>query len=34
VRPEDAGHLIDEIKAKGQGAFNGCHLMVEKGSSA
>ena len=34
VRPEDAGRLIDEIKAKGEGAFNGCYLKVEKGSSA
>ncbi len=30
MRAEDAGHLIDEIKAKGQGAFNGCHLKVER----
>ena len=34
VRPEDAGRLIDEIKAKGEGAFNGRYLKVEKGSSA
>ena len=26
VRPEDAGRLIDEIKSKGEAAFNGCHL--------
>jgi NADH-quinone oxidoreductase E subunit len=30
VRPEDAGRLIDEIKAKGEAAFNGCHLKVER----
>ena len=30
VRAEDAGRLIDEIKSKGQGAFNGCHLKVER----
>ena len=30
VRPEDAGRLIDEIKAKGEGAFNGCHLKMER----
>jgi NADH-quinone oxidoreductase E subunit len=34
VRPEDAGRLIDEIKTKGEAAFNGCYLKVEKGSSA
>ena len=34
VKPEDAGRLIDEIKAKGEKAFSGCHLDVEKGSSA
>jgi NADH-quinone oxidoreductase E subunit len=26
VHPEDAGRLIDEIKSKGEAAFNGCHL--------
>jgi len=25
-----AGHLIDEIKAKGEAAFNGCYLKVER----
>jgi (2Fe-2S) ferredoxin len=30
VRPEDAGRLIDEIKAKGEAAFNGCHLKMER----
>jgi NADH-quinone oxidoreductase E subunit len=30
VRPEDAGRLIDEIKAKGKAAFNGCYLKVER----
>ena len=30
VRPEDAGRLIDEIKAKGEAAFNGCYLKVER----
>ena len=31
VRPEDAGKLVDEIRAKGPGAFSGCHLHVERG---
>jgi NADH-quinone oxidoreductase E subunit len=30
VRPEDAGKLVDEIKAKGEKAFSGCHLRVER----
>ena len=30
VRPEDAGKLVDEIKAKGEKAFSGCHLEVER----
>jgi NADH-quinone oxidoreductase E subunit len=29
VRPEDAAKLIDDIKAKGEQAFSGCHLNVE-----
>jgi NADH:ubiquinone oxidoreductase subunit E len=30
VRPEDAAKLVDEIKAKGEKAFSGCHLRVER----
>jgi NADH-quinone oxidoreductase E subunit len=30
VRPEDAGKLVDEIKTKGEKAFSGCHLEVER----
>jgi NADH-quinone oxidoreductase E subunit len=30
VRPEDAGRLVDELKAKGDGALTGCHLKVER----
>src|SRR3954453_16149406 len=30
VRPEDAGRLVDDIRTKGVGAFNGCHLKLEK----
>jgi NADH-quinone oxidoreductase E subunit len=29
VRPEDAGKLVDDIKARGDKAFTGCHLHVE-----
>lgn len=30
VDPADVGRLIDDIKAKGEGAYTGCHLHVEK----
>ena len=30
VRPEDVGKLVDEIKVKGEKAFTGCHLRVER----
>jgi NADH-quinone oxidoreductase subunit E len=30
VKPEDCGKLVDAIKAKGEGAFTGCHLKVER----
>ncbi len=30
VRPEDAGRLVDDLKAKGAAALNGCHLKLEK----
>ena len=30
LKPEDAGRLVDEIKASGDRAFSGCHLRVEK----
>ena len=30
LKPEEAGRLVDAIKAKGDGAFSGCHLQVEK----
>ena len=30
VRPEDVGRLIDEMKSKGEAAFSGCHLKVER----
>jgi NADH-quinone oxidoreductase E subunit len=29
VQPEDVGKLIDDIKARGDEAFSGCHLDVE-----
>lgn len=30
LTPEEAGRLVDEIKAKGDAAFTGCHLKVER----
>jgi NADH-quinone oxidoreductase E subunit len=30
LKPEDAATLVDEIKAKGEAAFSGCHLKVER----
>ena len=30
VKPEDVGKLVDDIKANGDRAFTGCHLVVEK----
>jgi NADH-quinone oxidoreductase E subunit len=30
VRPEDAGTLVDDIKARGEKALTGCHLHVER----
>jgi NADH-quinone oxidoreductase subunit E len=30
VKPEDVGKLVDAIKAKGEAAFSGCHLKVER----
>jgi len=30
VRPEDVSKLVDDIKAKGEKAFSGCHLAVER----
>jgi NADH-quinone oxidoreductase E subunit len=33
LKPEDAGKLVDAIKAKGAAALSGCHLM-ERGGSA
>jgi NADH-quinone oxidoreductase E subunit len=30
VRPEDAGRLVDDIRAKGPAALNGCYLKLEK----
>jgi NADH-quinone oxidoreductase E subunit len=29
VKPEDVGKLVDDIRAKGDHAFSGCHLKVE-----
>ena len=30
VKPEDVGKLVDDIKARGEKAFTGCHLEVER----
>jgi NADH-quinone oxidoreductase subunit E len=30
VRPEDVGTWLDDIRARGDAAFNGCHLKVER----
>ena len=30
LKPEDAGKLVDAIKARGDAAFSGCHLDVER----
>jgi NADH-quinone oxidoreductase subunit E len=30
VRPEDVGRLVEEIKTRGEAAFTGCHLKVER----
>lgn len=30
LKPEDAGKLVDEIKAKGDAALTGCHLKMER----
>ena len=30
VRPEDVGRLLDDIKTKGEAAYTGCHLKVER----
>ena len=29
LKPEDAGKLVDAIRAKGSAAYSGCHLKVE-----
>jgi NADH-quinone oxidoreductase subunit E len=30
VRPEDCAKLVDDIKARGEAAYTGCHLRVER----
>jgi NADH-quinone oxidoreductase subunit E len=30
VRPEDVGKLLEDIKTKGEKAYSGCHLDVER----
>jgi NADH:ubiquinone oxidoreductase subunit E len=30
LKPEDAGRLVDQIRATGEAALSGCHLRIEK----
>jgi NADH-quinone oxidoreductase E subunit len=30
LKPEDAAKLVDEIRTRGEAAFSGCHLKVER----
>jgi NADH-quinone oxidoreductase subunit E len=30
LRPEDAGRLLDELRARGEGAVSGCHHVIER----
>jgi NADH-quinone oxidoreductase subunit E len=30
VKPEDVGRLLDDIRAKGESAYTGCHLKIER----
>jgi hypothetical protein len=29
LKPEDAGKLIDDLRARGEAAVSGCHHVVE-----
>jgi NADH-quinone oxidoreductase E subunit len=29
LKPEDAARLVDDLKARGEAALSGCHLMIE-----
>jgi NADH-quinone oxidoreductase subunit E len=31
LRPEDAGALVDALRARGEAALSGCHHLIEKG---
>jgi NADH-quinone oxidoreductase E subunit len=33
-RPEDAGKLIDDLRARGEAALTGCHHLIEKAGQA
>jgi len=33
-RPEDAGKLVDDLRARGESALSGCHHVVEKAGRA
>src|SRR5260221_8642917 len=32
LRPEDAAKLVDDLRARGEAALSGCHLMIERKS--
>ena len=34
LKPEDAGKLIDALRAKGEPATSGCHHVIERGAQA
>jgi NADH-quinone oxidoreductase subunit E len=33
-KPEDAGRLVDDLRAKGEAALSGCHHVIEKAGRA
>src|SRR6266508_2415723 len=34
LKPEDAAKLVDDLRARGEGAVSGCHLVVERTRNA
>jgi NADH-quinone oxidoreductase E subunit len=32
LKPEDAGKLVDDLKARGEAALSGCHHVIERGN--
>ena len=33
LKPEDAGKLVDDLRARGEAALSGCHHVVERKTS-